>query len=105
MKSAIANILDIILVEDNPFDVEWTMRTLTESNLANRVKVLFDGEEAVNYIFRRGKYSDCGICESPSLILLDLKLPKIDGLEILRRIRSDERTKAIPVVTLPSSRM
>ena len=100
----IANIFDIILVEDNPADVELTLDALQENNLANRVKVLKDGEEAVNYIFRKGEYSDCGICESPALILLDLNLPKIDGLEILRRIRADERTKAIPVVVLTSSR-
>ena len=101
----IENMLDIILVEDNPVDIELTMDALQRHNLANRVKVLKDGEEAVNYIFRKGEYSDCGICEHPALILLDLNLPKIDGLEILRRIRSDERTKAIPVVVLTSSTM
>ena len=101
----IDNILDIILVEDNPADIEMTMEALQENNLANRVKVLTDGDEAVNYIFRKGEFSDCGICEHPALILLDLKLPKVDGIEILKRIRSDERTKAIPVVVLTSSRM
>ena len=99
------SILDIILVEDNVADVELTLDALRENNLANRVKVLRDGEEAVNYIFRSGKYSDCGICEHPVLILLDIHLPKIDGLEILRRIRSDRRTKEIPVVVLTSSRL
>jgi CheY-like chemotaxis protein len=101
----IKTMLDIILVEDNPADVELTLNALKENNLANRVKVLKDGEEAVNYIFRQGEYSDCGICENPVLILLDLNLPKISGIEILKRIRSDERTKNIPVVVLTSSRL
>ncbi|MGZ3607073.1 MAG: response regulator [Syntrophales bacterium] len=95
-------ILDIILVDDSPYDIELTLHALKEHNLANRVKVLRDGEEAINYIFRQGKYRDCGICENPSLILLDMMLPKIDGLEILRRIRGNERTKKIPVVLLTS---
>ncbi len=98
----VESILDIILIEDNPHDIELTLDALSEHNLANRVKVLRDGEEAVNYIFRHGEHSDCGICDKPSLILLDINLPKIDGLEILRRIRSDERTKHIPVVVLTS---
>lgn len=95
--------LDIILIEDNPVDVELTLDALNENNLVNRVKVLKDGEEAVNYIFRTGKYADCGMCDSPKLILLDLNLPKIDGLEILRRIRSNDSTATIPVVVLTSS--
>jgi len=99
----INTVLDIILVEDNPADIEMTLEALKENNLANRVKVLKDGQEAVDYIFRQGEHSTCGICERPVLILLDLKLPKIDGLEILRRIRADERTKSIPVVVLTSS--
>jgi two-component system, response regulator len=99
----INTMLDIILVEDNPADIEMTLDALKENNLANRVKVLKDGQEAVDYIFRQGEYSTCGICERPVIILLDLKLPKIDGLEILRRIRANERTKSIPVVVLTSS--
>jgi two-component system, response regulator len=102
-KGMINNLLDIILVEDNPADLELTIDALQEHNLANRVKVLLDGEEAVNYIFRKGQYSDCGICEHPSVILLDLDLPNINGIEILRRVRGDERTKNIPVVILASS--
>jgi two-component system, response regulator len=97
------DLLDIILVEDNPHDIEWTLQAFQEHNLANRLKVLRNGEEAVNYIFRQGEYSDCGICEHPALILLDIGLPKIDGLEILRRIRENERTMAIPVVVFTSS--
>jgi two-component system response regulator len=100
----IKTILDIILVEDNAADVEMTLDALRENNLANRVKVLKDGQEASDYIFREGEYSDCGICEHPVLILLDLNLPKISGIEILKRIRSEERTKNIPVVVLTSSR-
>ncbi|PKN17150.1 MAG: two-component system response regulator [Deltaproteobacteria bacterium HGW-Deltaproteobacteria-6] len=101
----INTVLDIILVEDNPADIELTMDALKENNLANRVKVLKDGQEAVDYIFRQGAQSDCGICDHPTLILLDIHLPKIDGLEILRRIRDDERTKSIPVVILTSSQL
>jgi CheY-like chemotaxis protein len=101
----IGNMLDIILVEDNPADVELTIDALRENHLANRVKILRDGEEALNYIFRQEDHSDCGICEHPALILLDLNLPKISGIEILKRIRSDERTNKIPVVILTSSRL
>ena len=97
------NLLDIILVESNPSDVDFVLESLQEHNLANRVKVLRDGEQAVNYIFRKGEHTDCGICGRPAVILLDIGLPKIDGLEILRRIRQNERTMAIPVVVLTSS--
>lgn len=97
------DIPDIILVEDNAADREIALFALQENNLANRVKVLKDGEEAINYIFRQGEYSDCGISEHPALILLDLNLPKISGLEILRRIKSDARTRGIPVVVFTSS--
>jgi len=99
----IDNVSDIILVEDNSADIELVLDSFKENNLANRVKVLKDGEEALDYIFKTGKYRDCGMCDTPKLILLDLKLPKVDGLEILRKVRSDERTKSIPVVVLTSS--
>jgi two-component system response regulator len=99
----IDSLLDIILVEDNAADIEMALQALEEHNLANRVKVLRDGGEAINYIFRQGKYSDSGIGDNPTLILLDLRLPKIDGLDILKRIRANERTKRIPVVLLTSS--
>ena len=97
------NAIQIILVEDDPADAEMTLRGLKKANLADKVHVLRDGAEALSYImnhvdYRRGTEQHC-----PKVILLDLKLPKIDGLEVLRRIRSDERTKAVPVVILTSS--
>lgn len=97
------NVLDIILVEDNPDDVELTLDALKTHKLSNRVKVLRDGEEALDYFFGTGKYAGRDVCDRPKVILLDLKLPKVDGLEVLRRIRADERTKTLPVVVLTSS--
>ena len=95
---------EIILVEDNPADVEMTLAALQDYNLANKVHVLKDGAEALSYIMNN---VDCRPGQAhepcPKVILLDLKLPKIDGLEVLRRIRSDERTKSVPVVILTSS--
>lgn len=98
------NMLDIILVEDNPADIELTLTALQDAHLANRVRVLKDGDIASQCIFQEGEYKDDDICSRPSLILLDLHLPKVDGLEILRRMRADERTKDLPVVVLTSSR-
>ncbi|MFB3924764.1 MAG: response regulator [Syntrophales bacterium] len=95
--------MDIVLVEDNPTDVELTLDALKRHNLANRVKVLRDGAEALDYVFGTGIYSGREMSKHPRIILLDLKLPKVDGLEVLRRIRSDERTRLIPVVVLTSS--
>ncbi|MCL5238247.1 MAG: response regulator [Nitrospirae bacterium] len=96
--------VEILLVEDNPNDVELTLRALRKHNLTNKVFVVKDGAEALEYIFAAGAYAERNIREHPRVIFLDLKLPKVDGLEILRRIRSDERTKTIPVVVLTSSR-
>ncbi len=93
--------VEIVLVEDNPEDVELTLRALNENNLANNVKVLRDGQEALDYIFENIDCAASSIC--PKVILLDLKLPKIDGLEVLQKIRSDERTNCMPVVMLTSS--
>ena len=93
--------VEIVLIEDNPADVELTLNSLKKKNLSNRVKVLMDGEEALDYLFNVCGPSGSGDC--PHLILLDLKLPKVSGLEVLERIRSDERTKMIPVVVLTSS--
>ncbi len=95
--------LDIILVEDNPADVELALRALKRNNIVNRVVVLRDGEEALDYLFARGQYEG-RTQQRPRLILLDLKLPKVDGLEVLRALKSDEERKLIPVVVLTSSR-
>lgn len=94
----------ILLVENNPDDVELTLRALKKNNIMNEVVVLQDGVEALDYIFGTGTHEEKGICNSPVVILLDLKLPKIDGMEVLRRIRADERTKLFPVVILTSSK-
>ena len=95
--------VDILLVEDNPRDAELTLRALKKRNLANRVFVVEDGEEALDFIFCRGRYAQREAGHSPKVILLDLKLPKINGLEVLRAIRADERTRMIPVVMVTSS--
>ncbi len=95
--------LDIILVEDNPSDVELTLDALQTHRLSNRVKVLRDGQEALDYFFCTGAYAGREACEQPKVVLLDLKLPKIDGLDVLRKLRADERTKTLPVVVLTSS--
>ena len=101
---AVTNEVEILLVEDNPNDVELTLRALTKHNLANKVHVVKDGAEALEYIFANGSYAQRKVEDHPKVILLDLKLPKVDGLEVLRRIKSDERTKVIPVVVLTSSK-
>ena len=98
------NEVEILLVEDNPNDEELTLRALRKHNLANRVHVVRDGAEALEFIFATGAYTDRKMENGPKVILLDLKLPKVDGLEVLRRVKSDERTKATPVVVLTSSR-
>jgi len=93
----------ILLVEDNPDDVELTMMALQTSKILNRVVVARDGEEALDYLFGTGAYEGRGMAAMPIVILLDLKLPKIDGFEVLSRIRADERTRLYPVVILTSS--
>ncbi len=99
------NAIEILLVEDNPHDMELMLRVLKQHNLVNRVQVVKDGEEALDYIFlATSAYADRNINHTPKVILLDLKLPKVDGLEVLRRIKSNECTKVIPVVVLTSSR-
>ena len=91
------------LLGRNPNDVELTLRALKKHNFANNVKVVKDGAEALDFIFATGAYADRKVEDVPKVIFLDLKLPKIDGMEVLRRIKSDPRTKTIPVVVLTSS--
>ena len=99
-----SNEMDILLVEDNPEDVEITLRAFQKHHIANKIHVVRDGEEALECLFGTGRYAECSPCENTRLILLDLKLPKIDGLEVLQRCKTDPRTKHIPIVVLTSSR-
>ena len=98
------NIVEILLVEDNPQDLELTLRALRKGNLTNRIQVARDGAEAMEFIFCEGEHAGRQIENGPKVILLDLKLPKVDGLEVLRRIKSDERTQSTPIVVLTSSK-
>ncbi len=95
--------VEILLVEDNPNDVELTLHAFKTHNLMNHIHVVRDGAEALEFIFCTGAYADRSINNIPQVILLDLKLPKVDGLEVLRRIKADPRTRLIPVVVLTSS--
>lgn len=95
--------IEILLVEDNPRDAELTIRALKKRNLANSLHHVEDGVEALDYLFGRGKYSGRDISETPKVVLLDLKLPRINGLEVLSAIKADERTQSIPVVIVTSS--
>jgi len=98
------NAVEILIVEDTPQDLELTMRALRKANVTNRIQVAHDGAEAIEFIFGEGVHAGRKIEDAPKVILLDLKLPKIDGIEVLRRIKGDPRTKTIPVVVLTSSR-
>jgi len=95
--------VEILLVEDNPNDVELTLRALQKQNLASKVFVVKDGAEALDFIFATGSYTKRNIENRPKVVLLDLKLPKVDGIEVLRKIKADPRTKHTPVVMLTSS--
>ena len=96
--------VDILMVEDNPNDEELTLHELRKYHLANRIHVVRDGQEALDYVFCTGRYANRQITDQPSVILLDIKLPFVDGLEVLRRVKQDERTRTVPVVMLTSSR-
>ncbi len=96
--------VEILLVEDNPTDAELAIRALKKSNLANRLVWVKDGAEALDFIFATGAYAGRSIGNGPRVILLDLRLPKVDGMEVLRRVKGDERTRTIPVVVLTSSK-
>lgn len=97
------NIVEILLVEDNPNDVEWTLHALQRYNLANRVHVVCNGAEALEFIFCTGAYAHRDSAHGPQVLLLDLKLSLVDGLEVLQRVKGDPRTRTIPVVVLTSS--
>jgi two-component system, response regulator len=98
------NIVEILIVEDTSEDLDLTLRALRKAKITNHIQVARDGEEALEFIFCEGSFAERNIEDGPKVILLDLKLPKIDGLEVLQRIKSDPRTKSIPVVVLTSSR-
>ena len=96
--------VEIVLVEDNPDDAELTLRALKKSNISNHIIHLEDGAEALDFIFSKGKYTDRKNNAKPKIILLDLNMPKVNGIDVLRKIKSDESTKTVPVVVLTSSR-
>jgi len=96
--------IDNLLVEDSPEDAELTLHSLRRNNLANRIHWAKDGEEGLDFLFCRGPYSHRSFHSPPKVVLLDLKLPKVDGLEVLRQMKEDPRTRPIPVVVLTSSR-
>ena len=104
MSIEIEDPVEILLVEDNPDDEELTLLALSRYNIGNRIHVVRDGEEALEFIFARGRYSGRNGQHHPRLILLDIKLPLVDGLEVLRQVKSDPDKKRIPVVLLTSSR-
>jgi CheY-like chemotaxis protein len=98
------NAVEILIVEDTPQDLELAMRALKKANLTNRIQVARDGAEALEFIFGEGAHAGRNVEDGPRVILLDLKLPKVDGLEVLKRLKGDPRTKIIPVVVLTSSK-
>ena len=95
--------MEILLVEDNPADAEMTLRALRRNNLANRVHWVKDGEQALEFMFRTGSYAGRDPVAVPKLVMLDIKMPKVDGIEVLRRIKANEETRTVPVVVMTSS--
>ena len=98
------NVIDILLIEDNPNDAELTIRALKKNHVANKVHLITDGAEALEFFFGIGKYEGRDVTSTPKVVILDLKLPKVDGLEILKRVKADERLRVIPIVVLTSSK-
>jgi CheY-like chemotaxis protein len=96
--------VEVLLVEDDPADVELTLRALRIENVANQIVHLGDGEQALDFLFCRGAFADRSFSRPPRLVLLDLKMPKVDGLEVLRALKADPRTRPIPVVVMTASR-
>ena len=99
-----SNIVEVLLVEDSPQDLELSLRAFKKANLTNRIEVARDGAEALEFLFCEGPHAGRRIEDRPKMVLLDLKLPKVDGMEVLRRMKSDPRTRSIPVVVLTSSK-
>ncbi len=97
-------IIDILLVEDNPDDVQITKRAFKEANLANRLYVTRDGQEALDFLFHEGQYQDQALAPIPGLILLDINMPKVNGMEVLKRIKTEDELKLIPVIMLTVSK-
>lgn len=95
--------LEILLIEDNPRDRELTLRALRRNHLANHIVTLNDGAEALDFLFGRGEYAERDLSVKPGVVFLDLKLPKVDGIEVLREMKADPRTRSIPVVMITSS--
>jgi len=98
------NAIEILVVEDNPRDAELTIRALKKSNMANNILVARDGAEALDFFFCRGKFSKRSFTNPPKVVLLDLKLPKVSGLEVLKTVKGDKRTSHIPIVVVTSSK-
>jgi two-component system response regulator len=98
-----SNEVEILLVEDNPNDAELAIRALKANNLANKLIWVKDGVEALDFIFAQGQYADRSVEDTPNIVLLDLKLPRVNGLEVLGKIKSDKRTRTVPIVILTSS--
>ena len=96
--------IEILIADDSTSDVELTVHSLRKAKLANKIHVVEDGEQALDFLFCRGRYADRSFADPPRVVLLDLKMPKVDGIEVLRAVRGDPRTKAIPIVVLTSSK-